>query len=238
MTVSDTSNHELSNRPTILLVEDDQDLAGEILANLKQHRYAAKHAATGLQGLEAMRASDADLLIADRMLPELDGLSLIETLRAEGIRVPVLVLSALSSVDERIRGLKAGGDDYLTKPFVMGELFARIEALLRRPVETRETVLTVGPLKMDLIERSVRRGAREIELLPREFKLIEYMMRRPGQAVTRAMMFEDVWNYRFTPRSNLIDVHMGRLRHKLDGPGEIPMIRSVLGIGFVLDAIS
>jgi two-component system, OmpR family, response regulator len=229
---------DLRGRPSVLLVEDDQDVAREILTHLRQERYEAMHAATGLQGLEAMRAGAASLLIADRMLPGLDGLALIAALRAEGIGVPVLVLSALGSVDERIRGLKAGGDDYLVKPFAMGELFARIEALLRRPVETRETVLTIGSLKMDLIERSVRRGAREVEVLPREFKLLEYMMRRPGQTLTRAMLFEDVWNYSFTPHSNLVDVHMGRLRHKVDGPNDMPMIRSVHGIGFVLHAIS
>jgi two-component system OmpR family response regulator len=177
-------------------------------------------------------------LIADRTLPGFDGLAMIRTLRSEGIRVPILVLSALSSVDDRIKGLMEGGDDYLTKPFAMGELFARIEALLRRPVESRETILRVGALKMDLVERVVRRGEREVDLLPREFKLLEYLMRRPGRAVTRAMMFSDVWNYSFAPRSNVIEVHLGNLRHKVDGPDEIPMIRTVLGVGYVLDAIS
>jgi two-component system, OmpR family, response regulator len=238
LSTPEPSSPELTGRPSVLLVEDDQDVAREILSHLRQEGYEAIHAATGVQGLEAMRTCTASLLIADRMLPGLDGLALIAALRAEGIAVPVLVLSALGSVDERIRGLKAGGDDYLVKPFAMGELFARIEALLRRPVETRETVLTVGSLKMDLIERSVRRGARDVELLPREFKLLEYMMRRPGQTVTRAMLFEDVWNYSFTPHSNLVDVHMGRLRHKIDGPSDIPMVRSVHGIGFVLHAVS
>jgi len=213
-------------------------MAEQILANLRQERYAVLHAASGPEGLAAMRAEPPNLLIADRTLPGLDGLSMIQTLRSEGNRVPALVLSALSSVDERIKGLKAGGDDYLTKPFAMGELFARIEALLRRPVETRETILTVGPLVMDLVERTARRGQRWLELLPREFKLLEYLMRRPSRALTRAMLFADVWDYQFTPRSNLVDVHMGRLRHKVDGSEDIPMIRSVLGVGFVLDAIA
>jgi two-component system OmpR family response regulator len=173
-------------------------------------------------------------LIIDRMLPELDGLSIIEKLREENIRVPVLVVSALGDVDERVRGLKAGGDDYLVKPFVLTELAARLEALLRRPVETRETKLRVGPLELDLIERVARRKTREIELLPREFKLLEYMMRRPSRVMTRDMLLEEVWNYRFSPRSNLVDVHIGKLRRKIDAPGEIPLFYNVRGVGFVL----
>jgi two-component system OmpR family response regulator len=148
----------------------------------------------------------------------------------------VLVLSALGAIDDRIRGLRAGGDDYLAKPFAMGELVARLEALLRRPAETRETRLRVGPLELDLIERRVRRGQRALELLPREFRLLEYMMRREGQTLTRAMLFEEVWNYRFVPDSNLVDVHMGRLRRKIDAPGEPAMIHSVRGAGFALRA--
>jgi two-component system, OmpR family, response regulator len=224
--------------PTVLLVEDDPDMAAEILAKLRLERYVATHAASSPEGLAARIADPPDLLIADRTLPGFDGLPLIKSLRSVGIRVPVLVVSARSSVDDRIKGLKEGGDDYLTKPFAMGELFARIEALLRRPVESRETILTVGALKMDLVERVVRRGEREVDLLPRGFKLLEYLMRRPVRAVTRAMLFADVWNYSFAPRSNVVDVHMGHLRRTVDGPDEIPMFRSVLGVGFVLDAIS
>jgi two-component system, OmpR family, response regulator len=164
---------DLGGRPAILLVENDKHMAAAILDNLRQERYAATHVESGPEGLAACVSAAPDLLIADRTLPGFDGLSLIETLRSEGIRVPVLVLSALSTVDERIKGLKAGADDYLTKPFAMGELLARVEALLRRPVETRESVLSVGALKMDLIERNVRRGMRGLELLPREFKLLE-----------------------------------------------------------------
>jgi two-component system OmpR family response regulator len=170
------------------------------------------------------------------MLPGLDGLELIQRLRAQDIRVPVLVLSALSAVDDRVRGLKAGGDDYLTKPFAFAELAARVEALLRRPAETRETVLHVGDLALDLIDRQAMRNNRQIELLPREFKLLEYLMRRPGQTVTRAMLLEDVWNYRFVPQTNLVDVHIGKLRRKVDAPSEPPMIESVWGTGFVLRA--
>jgi two-component system OmpR family response regulator len=166
----------------------------------------------------------------------MDGLAVIERLRHEQIRTPVLVLSALGEVDDRVRGLRSGGDDYLAKPFALVELVARIEALLRRPSDTRETLLRVGPLELDLIDRTARRGNRQIELLPRECRLLEYMMRREGQLVTRAMLFEDVWNYRFVPDSNLVDVHMGRLRHKVDAAGEPPMIHSQRGAGFVLRA--
>jgi two-component system OmpR family response regulator len=146
----------------------------------------------------------------------------------------VLVLSALSGVDERVRGLKVGGDDYLTKPFEIIELVARIEALLRRPAESRETVLRVGQLQLDLISRSAMRGERAIELLPREFRLLEYMMQRSDQLLTRAMLLGEVWNYKFVPATNLVDVHMGRLRHKVDGPDEPPMIHNVRGAGFIL----
>ena len=151
------------------------------------------------------------------------------------MRTPALVLSALDGVDERVRGLRAGGDDYLAKPFALAELAARIEALLRRPASGPETMLRVGSLELDLMARTARRGQRALDLLPREFQLLEYMMRRTGQTVTRTMLFEDVWNYRFTPRSNLIDVHMGKLRRKLDGPGETELLANVRGVGFVLE---
>ncbi len=218
----------------ILLIEDDAETCAEIAGALGERGYAVQDQATGTGGLDAARHGQFDLLIVDRMLPELDGLAVIETLRAEQVRTPVLVLSALSAVDDRIRGLKAGGDDYLTKPFAIGELAARIEALLRRPVETRATALHVGPLSLDLIDRKARRGERVIDLLPREFKLLEYLMRRPDQVVTRDMMLEDVWNYRFLPQTNLVDVHIGKLRRKIDAPGETPLIRGVRGAGFVL----
>jgi two-component system OmpR family response regulator len=170
------------------------------------------------------------------MLPGLDGLSVVETLREEGIKTPVLVLSALNAVNDRVRGLRAGGDDYLAKPFALAELAARLEALLRRPADPRETLLRVGPLELDLIARIARRGQRELELLPREFQLLEYMMRREGQVLTRAMLLENVWNYRFVPQTNLVDVHIGRLRRKVDASGEPPMILSIRGSGFQLRA--
>jgi two-component system OmpR family response regulator len=220
----------------ILLIEDDDETAVEILAELSDRGFAVDRAATGTEGLRKARADTPDAMIVDRMLPGLDGLAIIESLREEGVRTPVLVLSALGGVDDRVRGLRAGGDDYLTKPFALIELVARVEALLRRPAENRETVLRVDELELDLIERTARRGERVIELLPREFRLLEYLMRREGQVVTRAMLLEDVWNYRFIPQTNLVDVHIGRLRRKVDGPEEPPMIHSVRGAGFTLRA--
>jgi len=220
----------------VLLIEDDDETAHEIVAELVDRGFHVERAAAGGIGLEKARAAEHDVLVVDRMLPEIDGLVIVETLRGEQIRTPVLVLSALGGVDDRVRGLRSGGDDYLAKPFALVELIARIEALLRRPTDTRETKLRIGPLELDLIDRAAYRGGRQIELLPRECRLLEYMMRREGQMVTRAMLFEDVWNYRFVPDSNLVDVHMGRLRHKVDAPGEPPMIHSVRGAGFVLRA--
>lgn len=220
----------------VLLVEDDIELAHEVLADLASRGYTAAHSADGPQALDAIHRGRFDLLVVDRMLPGFDGIELIQRVRAQDIRLPVLVLSALGAVDDRVRGLKAGGDDYLTKPFAFAELAARVEALLRRPVATRETVLHVGALALDLIDRQAARDGRQIELLPREFKLLEYLMRRPGQTITRAMLLEDVWNYRFVPQTNLVDVHMGKLRRKVDAPSEAPMIESVWGTGFVLRA--
>jgi len=220
-------------KPNILLVEDDQSIADEVRDDLISRGYVVEHAADGAVALRTVQSRHYDLLIVDRMLPGLDGLAVIERLRTLGNRTPVLVLSALSAVDDRVRGLKAGGDDYLSKPFAFMELAARVEALLRRPIDMRETVLRVGPLEMDLIDRTCRRGERQLDLLPREFKLLEYLMRRPGQLVTRDMLLEDVWQYRFLPQTNLVDVHIGRLRRKLDGPNEAPLIQSVRGAGFI-----
>ncbi len=218
----------------LLLIEDDVATAEEILADLGGRGHAVAWAATGPEGAERARGEPWDAIVLDRMLPGLDGLTLLQGLRTAGDRTPALVLSALSDVDERIRGLRAGGDDYLAKPFVLAELAARIEALLRRPADTRETLLRVGSLEIDLIAGTGRRGSRDLELLPRELTLLEYLMRRPGQVVTRALLFEEVWNYRFTPKSNLIDVHLGRLRRKLEAAGEPPVIHSVRGIGVML----
>ena len=218
----------------ILLIEDDGETAEEIAAELAERGFEVEWSADGHAGLTTARSSHPDAMIVDRMLPGMDGLSIIETLRREEQRTPVLVLSALGAVDDRVRGLRAGGDDYLTKPFAILELVARIEALLRRPAQSRETTLRVGTLEIDLIERTAKRGTRDIELLPREFRLLEYMMQRCDQLLTRAMLLEEVWNYKFVPATNLVDVHMGRLRHKVDGPNEPPMIHNVRGAGFIL----
>jgi two-component system, OmpR family, response regulator len=220
----------------LLLIEDDKETAEEIKAELHDHGFDVEWAADGLTGLDRARVGDADAMIIDRLLPGMDGLTIIEALRYQGVHTPVLVLSALGAVDDRVRGLRAGGDDYLTKPFATAELIARIEALLRRPPDSRATMLQVGPLKLDLIERTAQRGGRVIELLPREFRLLEYMMRRKNQMLTRAMLLEEVWNYKFIPQTNLVDVHMGRLRHKVDQAHEPPMIHNVRGAGFILRA--
>jgi two-component system OmpR family response regulator len=224
--------------PNVLLIEDDHETASEIMAELTDRGYEVDRAATGIEGLDKARTGQADVMIVDRLLPGVDGLTIIEVVRKEHIRTPVLVLSALSAVDDRVRGLRAGGDDYLTKPFAIAELIARIEALRRRPGDNRETVLQVGPLELDLLERTVHRDGRQIDLLPRELRLLEYMMRRKDQLLTRAMLFEEVWNYKFVPHSNLVDVHMGRLRRKIDASGELPMIHNVRGEGFILRAPS
>jgi two-component system, OmpR family, response regulator len=222
--------------PKLLLIEDDRETADEIVAELREHGFEVDWAATGIEGLDKARDGGMDVMVVDRLLPGMDGLTIVEALRREAVRTPVLVLSALSAVDDRVRGLRAGGDDYLTKPFDIIELMARIEALLRRPNDTRDTKLRVGPLELDLIERTAKRGDREIELLPREFSLLEYMMRRKDQILTRAMLLEEVWNYKFVPQTNLVDVHMGRLRRKVDEADEVPMIHNVRGAGFVLRA--
>ena len=227
---------ETEAMPRVLLIEDDKETAAEILAELHDRGIDADWASNGIEGLDKARTAQADVIVVDRMLPGMDGLTIIEAVRGEGLRTPVLFLSALGAVDDRVRGLRAGGDDYLTKPFVTVELLARIEALLRRPAESRDTVLRVGPLELDLIERTAKRGDRTIDLLPREFRLLEYMMRRKDQTLTRAMLLEEVWNYKFVPQTNLVDVHMGRLRRKVDGPDEPPMIHNVRGMGFILRA--
>jgi two-component system, OmpR family, response regulator len=229
------ANGSLDQVP-ILVVEDEPDMAREIAAQLTSLGYLGRIAETGAAGLETARRDRAALLIVDRTLNGIDSLAMIETLRKEGIRSPVLVVSALASVDERIRGLKAGGGDYLIKPFAMDELAARVEALLRRSSDTRATTRQVGPLKLDLIARSASRGERPLDLLPAEFKLLEYLTRHSGQTVTRTMLLEDVWHYRFMPRTNLVDVHIGKLRRKLDLPGDPPLIRSVRRSGFMLHA--
>lgn len=219
----------------ILLVEDDAETAGYIARGLAESGFAVETAVSGRDGLYRATGGGFDLVILDRMLPELDGLAALRSLRAAGIATPVLMLSAMSAVDERVRGLRAGADDYLVKPFSFAELAARIEALLRRPAETRaETVLVCGDLELDLVARSARRGAREIQLQPREFQMLEYLMRRKGRVVTRTMLLEGLWDYHFDPQTNVIDVHISRLRKKIDAEAEMPLIRTVRGAGYMI----
>ena len=219
----------------ILLIEDDAGTANEIALELAGHGYAVTHRTCVLNGLEIARGDGIDLLILDRQLPDGEGLDLIERLRAEDRRTPALVLSALGSLDDRVRGLRAGGDDYLAKPFALVELVARVQALLRRPNETRDTRLIVGPLDLDLLAGTGTRGGRALDLLPRELKLLDYLIRRPGQIVTRSMLLQDVWGYTFEPNSNVVDVHMGRLRRKVDAEDEAQLIRNVRARGYVFD---
>jgi DNA-binding response OmpR family regulator len=222
----------------VLVIEDDTQTANEIGAALGECGFDVERAATGREGLLKAAAESYDAIVLDRMLPGgLDGLGVLATLRAAGEQAPVLILSALSAVDERVRGLRAGGDDYLTKPFDFLELTARLEVLLRRQSgPQRETMLRVGSLEMDLLSHVVRYGSNVIELLPREHRLLEYLMRHSGQVVTRTMLFEEVWNYHYIEPTNVIDVHIGKLRRKLDPEGSESMIQTVRGSGYMLSA--
>lgn len=221
----------------VLLIEDDTEAARFLVKGLRESGYGVDHVADGREGLRRASEGQFDLIVTDRMLPQLDGLAIIERLRGKGIGTPVLVLSALGSVDDRIRGLKAGGDDYLTKPFALAELLARIEALLRRRASpAHATRLKVEDLELDLLERRVTRGGREVELTARELKLLEFLMRRAGQVVTRTMLLEGVWDLHFDPQSNLIDVHISRLRQAIDRGSDHPLIHTVRGSGYVLRA--
>ncbi len=226
-----------TTRVPVLLIEDDPEMAKEIVLELGKYCYDVRTVDTTSAGVEALRSHPAALMIIDRLLHGEDSLQMIEALRDEGLRVPILLISSLASVDERINGLKAGGDDYLSKPFAVGELAARVEALLRRSIDTQSTNLRVGRLEMDLIGRTARRGERSLELLPREFKLLEYFMRHPEQTITRAMLLEDVWHYRIVPLTNVVDVHISNLRRKVDAPGEPRMMETVRGQGFRLHAM-
>ena len=219
----------------ILLIEDDTEAAKFLIKGLRESGYTVEHAGDGRDGLFRATEGQFDLVVTDRMLPHMDGLTIIQLMRQKGLATPVLVLSALGSVDDRIRGLKAGGDDYLTKPFAFAELLARIEALLRRSSGVSETTkLKIADLEFDLLARRVVRAGREIELTARELKLLEFLMRRAGQVVTRTMLLEGVWDLHFDPQSNLIDVHISRLRHAIDKGAERPLIHTIRGSGYVL----
>jgi len=220
----------------VLLIEDDRDLAGAIRLDLEAGGHTVHIAETMAEGLRAARSGDVAALIVDRLMDGENGLSIVETLRSEGKWTPALVVSGLTSVDERIAGLKAGCDDYLVKPFDVRELTARVDALLRRGGDVGLVRLRVADLEMDLIERTVRCEGRLVDLVPREFKLLEYFMRRPGQTVTRAMLLEDVWNFQPPAYTNVVDVQIGNLRRKLDPTGNRRVIVSVRSVGFKLNA--
>ena len=219
----------------LLLIEDDTEAARFLVKGLRESGYSVDHAADGREGLFRATEGQFDLVVTDRMLPHIDGLAIIELMRRKGLTTPVLVLSALGGVDDRVRGLKAGGDDYLTKPFAFAELLARIEALLRRRSSVPQaTRLRVEDLEFDLLARRVTRAGREVELTARELKLLEFLMRRAGQVVTRTMLLEGVWDLHFDPQSNLIDVHISRLRQAIDRGSDHPLIHTVRGSGYVL----
>jgi two-component system, OmpR family, response regulator len=222
----------------ILLVEDNERVAQFVRKGLGEAGHTVDHAGNGRDGLFLASSEPYDAMILDRMLPGgIDGLAIIEALRRTGNRTPILILSALDDVDERIRGLRAGGDDYLTKPFAFGELAARLDALLRRAQPAQATTaLAVDDLRMDLLARKVTRAGRSIHLQPREFKLLEFLMRHAGQVVTRTMLLENVWDYHFDPQTNVIDVHISKLRQKIDGESERPLLRTVRGSGYMLSA--
>ena len=221
----------------LLLIEDDQEAAQFLLKGLRESGYSVDHAADGRDGLFKATEGQFDLIITDRMLPHMDGLTLVKFLREQGRRTPVLVLSALGTVDDRVLGLKAGGDDYLTKPFAFSELLARVEALLRRSAASNDapaTRLKVADLEMDLLSRRVTRAGRDIELTAREFKLLEFLLRHAGQVVTRTMLLEGVWDLQFDPQTNLSDVHLSRLRQAVDRGFSKPLIHTVRGAGYVI----
>jgi two-component system OmpR family response regulator len=221
----------------ILVVEDDRETATYLAKGLNESGYSVDSAHDGRDGLFLASSGDYDAIILDRMLPGIDGLAVLGALRAAEIRTPALILSALGSVDDRVKGLRAGGDDYLVKPFAFSELLARLEALLRRGTgPATATKLRVGDLELDLLTRSVRRGGKSIDVLPREFQLLEYLMRNAGHVVTRTMLLEHVWDYHFDPQTNVIDVHMSRLRQKIDKSFERPLLHTVRGAGYCLRA--
>jgi len=221
----------------LLLIEDDLEAAGYVQKGLTEAGHLVDHASDGEIGLQMARTADYDVLIVDRMLPFRDGLSVIECLRVDGASTPVLILSALADVDHRVEGLKAGGDDYLTKPYAFAELQARVEALARRrDPDAVQTRLQVGDLEMDLLARSVSRDGVNILLQPREFRLLEFLMKHAGQVVTRTMLLEKVWDYHFDPQTNVIDVHVSRLRAKIDKEFSSPLLHTVRGAGYRLQA--
>ncbi|MBV1705836.1 MAG: response regulator transcription factor [Hyphomicrobiales bacterium] len=220
----------------LLVIEDDRETAAFLVKSFREVGHVADSAFNGLDGYALARDGDYDVLIIDRMLPKLDGLSLIGGLREQKIETPILILSALGQVDDRVKGLRAGGDDYLAKPYSFSELLARVEVLMRRrqPAGGDSTALRAGPLVLDRMSRTLSRSGREIALQPREFRLIEYLMKHAGQVVTRTMLLEHVWDYHFDPQTNVIDVHISRLRAKIDKGEDEPCLQTVRGAGYMI----
>lgn len=221
----------------VLLVEDDEAGAAYVKRALNEAGHAVDHSASGREGLLLAAGERYDVIVLDRMLPQVDGLTILRTIRASGVATPVLMLTALDGVGDRVAGLEAGGDDYLVKPFAMAELLARVNALARRPPQqVQETVLTVADLTMDLLRREVTRAGKRVELQPKEFQLLEQLMRQAGRVVTRTMLLEAVWDFHFDPRTNIVDTHVSRLRAKLDRGHAHELIRTVRGAGYCLRA--
>jgi two-component system OmpR family response regulator len=221
----------------ILVIEDDEQTASYLRKGLKEGGHAVDWSKDGRDGLYMATSEHYDLLIVDRMLPGIDGLSIVKVLRSDGIKTPILILSALGQVDDRVKGLTAGADDYLPKPYAFAELTARVDALLRRgPMPSTETSLRVSDLALDLLGRTATRAGKAIDLKPREFRLLEYLMRHAGQVVTRTMLLEGVWDYHFDPQTNVIDVHISRLRQKIDKGFATPLLHTVRGAGYTLRA--
>ncbi|HEX4327107.1 MAG TPA: response regulator transcription factor [Burkholderiales bacterium] len=222
----------------VLLVEDNELVANFVRKGMEEAGHAIDHAADGRDGMARATGGTYDAVIMDRMLPGgIDGLGILSAMRGSGSKTPVLILSALSDVDERIRGLKSGADDYLVKPFAFGELLARLDALLRRSQESQvATTLAIADLKMDVLSRKVTRAGRVVNLQPREFKLLEYLLRHANQVVTRTMLLENVWNFHFDPQTNVIDVHVSKLRQKLDAGEQQPLLRTIRNAGYMLTA--
>lgn len=220
----------------VLVVEDDPEVSAYLLKGLKEQGHNVDSAVDGKNGLLLASSEDYDVMIVDRMLPGLDGLAIVKSVRAAGKDTPMLILSALGDVDDRVEGLRAGGDDYLTKPFAFSELVARVDALVRRTRQspTGETTLRVADLELDQITRIVRRGGQAIDLQPREYRLLEYLMQNARRVVTRTMLLEQVWDYYFDPQTNVIDVHISRLRGKIDKGFETPLLQTVRGAGYMI----
>jgi len=224
-------------RRRILIVEDDPETAGQLVDALTKNGYQVDLAANGNDALRLGRSTDYAVMTMDRMLPDVDGLTVMRNLREGGVVAPVLIISALGEIDDRVRGLRAGGDDYLVKPFAFVELVARVEALARRSATVvKETVFRVGDLELDLVSRTATRLGREIKLLPREFQLLEYLVRNEGHVVSRTMLLQHVWDLHFDPTTNIIDVYVGRVRRKVDGRQDYPLIHTVRGVGYCVRA--